>query len=76
MAGSRTGTASIVKKAGEIARLYTTLGASDLSARTTPEFVTCVTGLVACYNVLRASDDFLLKIDRTAPLGPEDLGGP
>jgi len=76
MSGSRTGTPSIVKKAGEITRLYSTLGAVDLATKTSNEFLVCVQGLVACYNILRQTDDWLLKIDSTAPFGPEDLTGP
>lgn len=76
MAGTRTGTATIVRLAGQITRLVGTYGASDMAARTSTDFATCVTGLVACYNVLRATDDFLLKVDFTAPLGPEDVGPP
>jgi hypothetical protein len=73
MAGTRTGTSTIVRLCGEITRLASTYGASDLAARTSSDFATCVAGLVACYNILRATDDFLLKVDFTAPLGPEDI---
>jgi hypothetical protein len=76
MAGTRTGTSTIVKLCGQITRLVGTYGAADMATRTSNEFATCVMGLVSCYNILRATDDFLLMVDFTAPLGPEDLTPP
>lgn len=72
MAGSKTGTWSIVQNAREITRLYTKYGAVDLESRTSHEFLVCVQGLVACYQLLQNTDDFLLQVDRTLPAGPED----
>jgi hypothetical protein len=76
MAGNKTGTWSIVQNAREITRLYTKYGAVDLESRTSTEFLTCVQGLVACYQLLQNTDDFLLQVDRTLPAGPEDQVGP
>jgi len=74
VAGSRTGTPSIWRHALKITRLKGTLGASDLAAKTSVEFETCVNALVACALTILASDDFPLMIDSTEPLGPEDFG--
>lgn len=76
MAGSKTGTWSIVQHARDITRLYTKYGAVDLESRTSSDFLACVQGLVACYTLLQNSDDFLLQVDRTLPAGPEDQVGP
>jgi len=73
MAGSRTGTPSIVDAARKICRMVGTYGAADLSAKTTPAFAAAVATLVAACAVLQALDDNLLKIDRHEPLGPEDI---
>lgn len=76
MAGSRTGTPTIFKHAVAITRLVQKLGASDLATKTSVDFQTCVTALVNCTVLILLSDDFPLQIDATAPLGPEDIGGP
>jgi hypothetical protein len=73
MAGSKTGTASIWNAARKIQRLKGKYGAADMAARLNPEFVTCVDALIACVVALLATDDQVLKIDRVAPLGPEDF---
>lgn len=72
MAGTKTGTWSIVQAAKEITRLYTTYGAADLTARTSADFTTCVLNLVQCVVALALTDDYLLQRDRTGPAGPED----
>jgi len=76
MAGSRTGTASIWQAARKIQRLKGTYGAADMGTRLSPEFVDCVDALIACTIAILATDDHVLQIDSTAPLGPEDLGPP
>jgi len=73
MAGSRTGTPTIVKAARRICRVVGKLGASDLGTRTTPAFQAAVLALVAACQVLEATDDHILQIDRTAPYGPGDI---
>lgn len=76
MAGSKTGTWSIVQHARKIASLKQKYGAADLASRTNSEFEACVTALVTCMVALLATDDYLLMKDASAPLGPEDIGGP
>lgn len=76
MAGTKTGTWSIVQDAKDIARLYQKYGASDLEARTNADFQTCILNLVLCVVQLSLTDDYLLQKDASAPLGPEDVGGP
>jgi len=72
MAGSKTGTYSIVKNARDIARLVQKYGATDLESRTSAQFNTCVLNLVQCVVALALTDDYLLQYDRTLPAGPED----
>ena len=72
MAGSRTGTPTIVRLARRICKLVQVFGASDLAARTTPEFAAAVEGLVAACMAFQALDDYPMEIDTPPPLGPED----
>lgn len=76
MAGSRTGTPSIWKKAVEITRLKGKLGGGDMTTKLSAEFTACVDALITCTLALLATDDYVLKVDATAPLGPEDISGP
>lgn len=76
MAGSKTGTWSIVQDARHITRMFTKFGAVDMASRTSQAFVDCVVALVTCYQALQNTDDFLLQVDRTLPAGPEDQVGP
>lgn len=76
MAGSRTGTPSIWRHSVKIARLLQTYGASDMDNALGSAFGTCVRALVACVIAVYSTDDQPLQVDRTLPLGPEDLGGP
>ena len=73
MAGSKTGTSSIWQAARKIQRLKGKYGAADMAARLSPDFVACVDALIACTIAILATDDQVLKIDRVAPLGPEDF---
>lgn len=72
MAGSKTGTWSIVQLSRKIADLVQTYGAADLEARTNTNFAVCIHDLVVCVVTLALTDDYLLQKDRTAPAGPED----
>lgn len=72
MAGSRTGTPTIVHLALKIAKVYQKYGASDLATATNVDFQTCVVNLIQCAVALALTDDFLLQVDRTGPAGPED----
>ena len=73
MAGSRTGTSTIVALARRICKLVAVYGAGDLVARTTPEFGAAVIALQAACVALEALDNFPLHIDTSAPFGPEDI---
>lgn len=73
MAGSRTGTPSIIKLARKICKLKNLLGASNLAASTTPEFAAAVAALVVACAAFEALDDFPAEIDTSSPYGPEDL---
>jgi len=72
MAGSKTGTWTIVQAAEKITDMYTTYGAIDLEARTNTAFYDCIVALVTCYQALQNTDDYLLQKDRTGLSGPED----
>ena len=72
MAGSRTGTPTIWKKAVEITRLKGKLGGGDMTLKLGSEFTACIDALIACTIAVLATDDHVLSIDRTAPAGPED----
>jgi hypothetical protein len=37
------------------------------------DFTSCINALVTCTLALLATDDYVLKIDHTAPMGPEDV---
>lgn len=73
MAKTKTGTSTIIVLSRKICRLVGIFGASDLQARTSPEFKSAVDLLVAACHAFEAADDFPGQIDRTAPNGPEDL---
>jgi hypothetical protein len=72
MAGSRTGTSTIYYLAKKICKMVSLYGASDLASRTSAEFATAVTALVAACHAFEALDNFPFQVDRIAPAGPED----
>jgi hypothetical protein len=74
MAGSRTGTPSIIHLSRKICRLKANFGASDLSAATSPEFAAAVLALTVACAAFEALDNFPAQIDRVHPNGPEDAG--
>lgn len=74
MAGTRTGTPTIIRLVRKICRIHATWGASNLASRTTPEFAAAVTALMAACAAFEALDNFPAEIDRVAPDGPEDPG--
>lgn len=73
MAGSRTGTPSVIRYSRKICRLVNTWGASDLTARTSSEFALAVAALMVACAAFEAADNFPAQIDNIAPDGPEDL---
>lgn len=76
MAGSRTGSPTIIALARKICRLQAVWGASDLVARTTPEFGAAVAALAAACLAFEALDEQPAQIDSVAPFGVEDFGPP
>jgi len=72
MAGSRTGTPLIIALVRKICRLVSVYGASDLSAKTTPEFRSAVMALMAACAAFEALDDQPAQVDNTGARGPED----
>ena len=76
MAGSRTGTSSIWELSRKIARLKQTYGAADMATRLGPDYAACIDAVVTCVIAVLATDEAVLKIDRVAPYGPEDLPVP
>jgi hypothetical protein len=77
MAGSRTGTPTIIKLARRICKLKAIWGAGNLEARTTPEFAAAVAALATACAAFEALDDFPAQIDNTGPVfagDPDGLG--
>jgi hypothetical protein len=72
MAGSRTGTPTIIRTARVICRMVNVHGASDLAAKTSSGYAAAVLALVAACAAFEAADNFPGQIDRVAPDGPED----
>jgi hypothetical protein len=73
MAGSKTGTPTIIRLVRKICKLVAVYGAGNLGSSTTPEFAAAVVTLVAACHAFEALDDFPAQIDTTSPFGPEDL---
>lgn len=76
MAGSKTGTPTIIKLARRICKVRALWGASDLQAKTSPGFRAAVDALAIACAAFEALDDYPAQIDRTTPYGPEDLPPP
>jgi hypothetical protein len=72
MAGSRTGTPSIIRYSRKICKLKAQWGAANLSSATSPEFAAAVTALTIACAAFEALDNYPAQIDRIAPDGPED----
>jgi len=68
MAGSKTGTPTIIKLARGICRMVAIWGAGDLATKTTAEFRTAVLALVAACQAFEALDDFPGQIDSTGTI--------
>lgn len=75
MAGTRTGTPTIIRTARVICRMVNQHGASDLAARTSDSYAAAVFALVAACAVFEAADNFPGQVDMIAPDGPEDSLG-
>ncbi len=72
MAGSRTGSPTIIALARKICRIVAIFGAGDLATKATPEFRTAVLLLVAACQAFEALDDFPGQIDATAPIRADE----
>lgn len=72
MAGSRTGTPTIIRLSRKICKLVANYGASNLAASTSSEFATAVVALTVACAAFEAADNFPAQIDRVNPAGPED----
>lgn len=75
MAGSKTGTPTIIRLSRKICRMRSVYGASDLSAKTSPEFAAAVAALALACAAFEALDNYPAEIDETAPFGVEDIEG-
>lgn len=58
MAGSRSGTPTIIKLARRICKMRNLWGAADLEAKTSPEFKAAVDALAIACAAFEALDDF------------------
>lgn len=72
MAGTRTGTPTIIRLVRTICRIRATWGAGDLATKTTTEFAAAVTALAAACAAFEALDNYPAEIDQVTPQGPED----
>lgn len=75
MAGTRTGTASIIVYARKICRLVHSYGATDLGVRATPEIAAAVEALVVACDAFNLLDDFPGQTDNTGATEDIDIGG-
>jgi hypothetical protein len=70
MAGSITGTPTIIRLSRKICRLVAVYGAGDLATKATPEFAAAVAALQLACAAFEALDNFPGQIDAVAPLRP------
>lgn len=74
MAGSKTGTPTIIESVRVICRMVGVYGAGNLATVTTPEYAAAVFALVAACQAFEALDDFPGQIDSSGPIrGGEDI---
>jgi len=68
MAGSKTGTPTIIQAARKICKMVAVYGAGDLATVANDEFRTAVLALVVACQALELLDDQPFEIDHTAPI--------
>lgn len=68
MAGTKTGTPTIIRLVRKICQLRSIWGAGDLATKTTPEFAAAVAALAVACAAFEALDDQPGQIDATAPI--------
>lgn len=74
MAGSKTGTPTIIRLVRKICRVRSVFGAGDLATKTTPEYAAAVAALAIACAAFEALDDFPGEIDSSGGIRPgEDL---
>jgi hypothetical protein len=74
MAGSKTGSPTVIALARHICRIKSRFGLSDLATKATPEFAAAVDALTIACAVFDALDDYPGQIDSSAPIRPgEDI---
>lgn len=74
MAGSKTGSPTVIALARHICRVANRYGLSDLATKATPEFASAITALVAACAAFEALDDYPGQIDSSTPIRPgEDI---
>lgn len=76
MAGSKTGTPSIIRLSRKICQIVGVYGAGNLATVTTPEMAAAVFALVAACHAFEALDDFPGQIDNSTPIRPGEDGPP
>lgn len=73
---ARTGTPTIIRLVRKICSVAAIYGASDLQARTTPEYAAAITALRSACAAFEALDDQPGERDNTGPLFSGDNDGP
>lgn len=72
---SRDGASTVLKLVKALAKIVAIKGVPARLAAFNPPLATALTALVGVVSTIQAVDDYLLEIDRSAPLGPEDNTG-
>lgn len=68
MAGTRTGTPTVIRLARKICRVVAIYGAGNLSTVATVEFAEAVQALIVACQAFEALDDVPGEIDSTVPI--------
>lgn len=68
MAGTKTGSPSIIRLSRKICKLVAIYGAGNLATTATPEFAAAVSALVIACQAFEALDDQPGQIDSTTPI--------
>lgn len=68
MAGSKTGSGSVIRLTRKICKLVAVYGAGDLATKASPEFAAAISALVTACMAFEALDDQPGEIDSTLPI--------
>lgn len=72
MAGSRTGTPTIIKLVRKLCAIVRKYGASDLASATSDAYAAAIATLMIACAAFEAADNSPGEVDNIPPAGPED----